>query len=869
MHLPARRLLVLLSFGFLIGAGPCGVQEIRFGLPSAPAGGLPVEIQLPSGTDLGSVVVKLDDIDVTGAFAPSGPASLAGEIALPSPGQHNMQVTRTVHVIGGLDFPLTRGRVFDVPSPAPALVSIDPAPGGADVTRGAWIRARFASPVGAGALAGFGFALECNGAPVARAAHALGDGTLVLNPTPALPAGASCRAVWRGDDGQVVESAFTTAADAGFGTATALYDRLDPFALAPFPDDYWVVPDASLPSGFAIDMPVPPYEHAFQSQAFTALVGQTLGTDGWSRMQPIVIALSHPLDPSAVPEDELESMEPNAVVQLVDVDPTSPDFGARIPYRMLARTDIAPVDDTPDHAAILFPSIDLREHGRYAVVLTKQAFAAGDAGLPFGRSPYFEQVLGAPDVAEPVEVTSLRERIAPVLDVLADLDGVPIPTEDVALAVSITIRTHPDVSDLTYIKERTLSLPPPTLVLPSLATPCPNVNNFCIRTRANRALEIRGRVRLPDYRDPGLLIFARDEDTGLPVQTRVNEVPFMMTLPYEAMDGPVPIVMYQHGNPGSPAEAVGSGNEYHDDAGFAVAGIQDTLNREIGQNVATQVQVILFFAVSVQQLPDYWNQTGADMIAFLRAIQGMGSLDLLHRDGSGNPAIGPDGIPEIDTSRILYHGISEGGNNAQRFLPFAPEVIAATPTVGGARLAETLIHQSSDSILAQITAPAIMPELRPTELWVGLSLFQLGFDWQDGHTYLKHLYREPLLPFAGSSDVTPPSSLWTEGIGDSLVPNNATRAMAVELGVPQVGPAARPIPMLEQVAAPLSDNLAPGLTAGYFQYDPATTPYCITTPQPEGHYCPQSAPEARAQRLHLLESALEGNPEIVEPDLTP
>ena len=84
------------------------------------------------------------------------------------------------------------------------------------------------------------------------------------------------------------------------------------------------------------------------------------------------------------------------------------------------------------------------------------------------------------------------------------------------------------------------------------------------------------------------------------------------------------------------------------------------------------------------------------MIGFLRAIQGMGSLDLLHRTRSAMPAIGPDGIPEIDTTRILYHGISEGGNNAQRFLPFAPEIIAATPTVGGARLGETLIHQSSD-----------------------------------------------------------------------------------------------------------------------------------------------------------------------------
>jgi hypothetical protein len=55
------------------------------------------------------------------------------------------------------------------------------------------------------------------------------------------------------------------------------------------------------------------------------------------------------------------------------------------------------------------------------------------------------------------------------------------------------------------------------------------------------------------------------------------------------------------------------------------------------------------------------------------------------------------------------------------------------------------------------------------------------------------------------------------------------------------------------------------LTAGYFQYDPATTPYCVTTPQREGHYCPQRAPEAQAQRRHFLESALDGAAEILSP----
>ena len=400
-------------------------------------------------------------------------------------------------------------------------------------------------------------------------------------------------------------------------------------------------------------------------------------------------------------------------------------------------------------------------------------------------------------------------------------------------------------------------------MLPNLAVnPCPNVSNFCVRVIANRALEVRGRVRLPSFLDT-LRQIARDTMTGQPVQVGITEVPFVLSLPRAALNGPVIPVMYQHGNPGSSSEVLGGNNEVLDDAGFAVMGFTDTLNREFGQDVALQVQAIFFIMLQAQSMPYSWFQTTADQIFFLRAIQGMASLDLMHPNASGNPVVGPDGIPEIDPSVILYKGISEGANNAQRFMPFAPEILAAENTVGGARLGETLIHQAASEILAQLGA--FLPEIRPIELWAGLSLFQAAFDPQDGHTALRYLYREPLLPFAGSTDTTPPSTIWTEGVGDTLVPNNASRAMAAELGIPHVRPVRVPVPDIPEVDAPLAENIAPGITSGYFQYLPSATPYCILVGQMEGHYCPQSAPEAKAQRLHFLQTALDGSPEIIEP----
>jgi len=865
-RLAARLRLVALATSLpLLLAASCG-PPIRVGLPTAD-NRIPISIALDARIDPATVVVTLDGVDVTDDFGPGGPG-LVGSIPVPSPGPHQLTATKPFAAPPLGLFSSTV--VIQTPAPAPAVLGVEPT---SPVTSGAWLRFRLAAPADPASLVGFGFAIECNGKVVDRVAHARADGALLLDPSPALPPGASCRVVWRGASGDVEERPFAVAATPATGTpAVVLYDRSSAMSIAPFPDDYWIVADPTTESGYRVAIPDAPFPEPIQRTAFTALARLAREADGWSRQTPIVLHLSHRLDASLVPPDPVASVDPFAAIALIDVDPQSPEFGQRVPYRMLVRTDPRPpsAGGGDDHSVLLFPTVDLREHGRYALVFTRRAFANGEPGRGFGRAPLFEAALAPPDPADDPQVIRVREALGDVLDTLAQLPDVPIATEDVALALSISIRTHPKVDDLVRIKELALAGPPPQLLLPDVATnPCPQPGVSCIQLTANRGLVARGFVRLPRYRDfDGFLI--RDPVSGEPRSDGFDDVPFVMSLPRSALEQPAFPVMYQHGNPGSPTELLGSNSEQIDDAGFALLGFQDSLNRELCSSGMTteqciEIQVLAIFGslLNYQKLPDFWIQTAADQIHFLRLIQSLGDLDLLHADANGNPALGPDGQPDIDPSVILYKGISEGANNAQRFLPFAPEILAAEATVGGARLGETLIHQSADQILVQIRT--FLNQLKPVELWVGLSLFQAAFDPQDGHTYLRYLYREPLLPFAGSNDVTPPSTLWTEGIGDSLVPNNASRAMARELGIPHVAPIAVAVPGLEQVQAPLAGNIAPGITAGYFQFDPFTTPGCIAIGQFEGHYCPQSGAEPKAQRLHFLLSALEGEAEIVDP----
>jgi hypothetical protein len=738
------------------------------------------------------------------------------------------------------------GQRFDVPAAAPALSSFQPQPVNGAVPQSAWLRLGFGGSVAPEALVGFGFAVECAGAVVPRTSYRIDGDAVLLDPSPELPAGTSCRVVWRAASG-VVEQAFTVAATAAGAQASTFYDRGNPFLLAPFPDDYWAVADASTATGRRLTFQGPGFGDL--RDGVLAGIAQSLSTlDGWSPIGPIVLAFSHAVERTALPANEAASQDPLAAIALLDMDPASPDYGKRIPYTPEVRNDLAP-DTTTDHLVVLYPSITLRQGGQYALVITRRVFASAEPGRTFGPSAFFASVAAPPVGGEAVAVTRARDSIEPVLAFASTVPSVPIPRADVALALRLSMRsTLRDPADLLAMKENALAAPPPVLTITST------------QTTAARRLIVRGTLALPDYlsqADFGVL--TRDPVTHRPAPWRMEAVPFVMTLPQQSLAGPVPVLIYQHGSPGSPNEITGSNNEFLDDAGYAIVGIQDASNRRYGADSTAQTAAQLVSLISNGHLPLTELQTHADMQSLVRAVQGLASRDFL-------PEGAPDGRPELDASKLLFRGISFGSHHSLGFLPFAPEVTAAVSVVGAGRFYENTIHQIDFfGIIPQIQA--FLPALRPVELIVGLAAIQNDEDRQDPHLLARYLYRDRL-PIAGiPPSQPPPSLLWLEGIGDSLVSNNATRAAARELGIPQVRRVRRETPVLTQVDAPLVGNIGPTRTAGHFQYEPSATPSCVNVfHQPEAHYCTQAALEARTQILHFFEMALAGQaPEIIDP----
>jgi hypothetical protein len=863
-----RRTAAVLTFGLLLAAG-CSRPEaaLVIGAPSfAPGPVTHVPLLLAPDFIEGSLEVSLDGASTQAFARTSGGA--AADLAL-SPGESHLLVAHARFLRSGNALTFDDSRRFTVPTATPPLLSSEPASGASDVSRTAWVRLDFASAVAPTALESFQLACSTTGNRGERHAIALsfvGSSELVVNPVGQLPGGASCSLFWFGPSGSEFV-AFRTAVPGP--PATVRYNRADLGATAPFPDDFWTVPDITTPTGLRLSLSVPARDADLQA-TWRALIADTAQLDGFSPIAPIVVELSDAADPATIPRTPEESLDPLASVGLFDLTPASPMRGKRVPFRAELREDVTG-PGVASKSLLFFPSIPLAPGGRYGLVITQRAGVS--AARPFEPSGFMAACLAPPVPGEPVQVTRVRPLVEDVLSVVSSQAVPPIPRDDVALVLRFSVRTTSTIpNDLLAVRADVDAEAPPALAITS-------VENDPVHGSPTEAI-VRGTFEAPDYRSgtaaaPGPN-FVRD-GSGRPLRQRTRPVPFTLTIPRSTSPHPVPVILYQHGNPGNQDEVIASARSYLSAAGFAAIAFTDILNREVAPTGTNEERVLAQLGFTVEGLlanhkvPDAWAETHAEQIAFVKFIQSLGTLDVAGATSpSGQPA--SDGIPDLDLSQPLtYLGISEGANFGPGLLPYVPEIKAAALIAGGARLVEATIHQQAALILQ--TLPSLLaPKATPTDLWVGLAIFQTLFDVQDSHNHAEFLYRHPLNVVGTTRKA---SILLVEGVHDSLVPNNATESLAWSLGpIPQLEPAAQPVAILSPAVGPIQGNIDAQTTSAFFQYVPSGIPGVPATPgcsalsalsQSEGHYCAQSAAESIQLRVAFLQSALTGVPKIMNP----
>ncbi|MFO0745577.1 MAG: hypothetical protein U1F43_07875 [Myxococcota bacterium] len=715
--------------------------------------------------------------------------------------------------------------------PFPAWVSIEPAADAVDVPRTAWLRLAFASDPSADALAHM--RLDCGTGTPAIGVESLGEGAIVVNPDGELPAAAACTLSWRGPS--VVESKTFTTAAAG-DAAVVPYDREDHARLAPFPDDTWLVADASKPTGRRFQLPTLTREDDVKS-LLVALseVPQTL--DGFSPLAPIVVELPATAAPASLPMNERASLDALGTLGLFDVDPASPTYLQRVAFDVVVKED-SNKDQSAAHVLVIFPIAPLAPRGQYAFVVTRRAFV--DPTRPLAPSAYTTRVLADATTPSGAALAALAHA-SPALH-----------ADDVALVLRLSIRSLDHAGDdLMAIRAAVLAAPAPTYTITKVTKEASLTSPV--------AAVVEGTWNAPDWRDGDFL--ARD-DAGHPKATGTRAIKFILALPDSAASAPAPMVMYQHGNPGSAeVEVPGAARGSLAAAGFAVIGFTDIINREIikGGDVSAYTNAIFQTLLVKHRFPETVALLDtADQLSFIRLLQSLDDLDLLPLDA-------PDGLPDLDVAAPLaYLGISNGSFRGTGLMPFAPDIHAAALVVGGGRFSCSIVHQENagpnpSHLYAVVTS--LFPHISRADFWVGIALAQMAIDDQDQLTHAPRMYtdRYPLESAARAS------VLAVEGLGDNFVPTYSTRAAATAMGLTQIDPSPDDAPTLTYGGAgPLSANIDASTTGGFVQYVPAGLAGFTVTPacdhQTEGHFCAQIAAAGIIDRFFL--SALDGVPTI-------
>jgi hypothetical protein len=731
--------------------------------------------------------------------------------------------------------------------PTPPLPELAEAPPTDGIPRTAWLVLRFASAVDPKSLGGFH--LDCGSDTPKIDADLADEVTVVVNPRSELPPGAACTLVWSGPSGREQVEAGVAGAGA---PAIVAYDRADTTSLEPFPDDFWLVDDPATPTGRRVALPLPDRPSDVQT-LIGALMEPSKSLDGFSPLAPIVVSLPDAPDPQSLPQSESESLDALATVGLFDVTPDSASYLKRVPFDLLIENETSK-DGSNAHDLVIFSSIPLQARGHYVLVVSNRALI--DATRPLQASEAFAHAAD-PTAAHEGDVEQRASTLA--ANALAALEQTtpPIRRDDVALALGFSVRSSDDITrDRETIRETLGGLAEPTFTIASVDPDTASSSSI--------AAIVTGSWTAPSFRDGDFVSRGAD---GLPKQNGTVDIPFVLALPKAAASAPVPIVIYQHGTPGSAEAEVPLVARGLAAAGFAVIGFTDIPNRELthGTDAAAYATAIFTTFLTQKRAPDYLSLLpNAEQLALIRLIPALGSIDVL-------PIGAEDGKPELDVNAPLgYFGISQGSIRGVGLVAYTPEIHAAALTVGGGRWSTTLVHQATGGPLnvpIYGTVTQFFPNVTWSEYWVGTALAQMAADDQDELMQAPFLYRTPL----DLGTDARPSLLLTEGLNDGFVPKYATRAAAWAFGIPQLLPSAEPVPFLEAADAPLSGNIRSDTSAAFFQFVPkgyagaTPTPGCVTLNLTEGHYCAQEAKEAGTQRVHFFETALTGTPEIIDP----
>lgn len=301
-----------------------------------------------------------------------------------------------------------------------------------------------------------------------------------------------------------------------------------------------------------------------------------------------------------------------------------------------------------------------------------------------------------------------------------------------------------------------------------------------------------------------------------------------------------PVVIYGHGL-GAGRDQLLSFAEPLTARGFAIVGIDmvghgSRYNPE--DNVANMAAQLTAFS-GVAAGPDgFGDRTGlGSTFDFFEGFLGIAAVrdgirqsaldlcrvsQLLHRTDLDLSALaGPGGIPKLDVTHVAYLGESFGTVVGTVFAALEPQIDLYVLDVPGGGILDKLLTSSAEiGALALPFIETIYSPKQKLDRWSPLiGLMQSVIDGADPLTYAPHVLRDRF-EIAGSV-LGPRSVVAIEVVGDQVLSNVGTTALAQAFGLDLLAPHLEPPPGLATIASPAAANRA-GQTAVLVQYAPAT-----------------------------------------------
>ncbi len=592
------------------------------------------------------------------------------------------------------------------------------------------------------------------------------------------------------------------------------------------------------------------FNDPFQSVLLGSYIKATKGLlDGFSPVGTCYMRFTGELDMAVLPRDPGESTKTDSAVQLVDVDPGSPERGKRHPVDISFRATPGVYVQKDTLSVMPMPGLPLRTRNRYALVVTTRARTAGGAGVK--PSADLEEVLGTRPATSRTE--AVRAAFGPALEELARAG---IARDSVA---HLTVFTTSDPTDELFRAVDDVHA----------SVPAPLAKDWSSKQKTLAYDVYEGNFGpVPNYQS-GKVPYAHEggsfqlDAKGKPVVQNMFDMRFSMVIPKSDRcpepEAGYPVVIYAHGTGGDyrsimsasigPALAaqcmvtMGVDQIFH--------GTRPGAPPEEDPNRDGNIQLLFFNLNNPFAARSNGRQSAIDVVQQVRLFTDS-KVSLPEEVSTTGAAI------HFDPSRIVFYGHSQGGVNGPLYLAADRSARGGVLSGTGSMLTIALLEKTEPKpsvanalrILLSLTDPEDAKEL---DLFhPAINLTQAIVDPTDPIHYMGRIIKAPRTGFA------PKSIFQTEGIdadgkGDSYAPPHGIEVASVALGLPRQGPGVWPL--REAQYAGLGDVLIPvdGLS-GNLAGGKATGALAQFVPKrgSDGHFVAYDVPEARSQIAKFL-----------------